>query len=66
MAGKSLPELQAIAKQNSSAFRQLFGTGKEGAQSVLNNINNVKVPKGLSKEAALPIAQQLESLLKLF
>ena len=51
MASKTLPVLQIIAKQNSAAFRQLFGTGKEGAQSVLNNIKNAKVPEGLSKEA---------------
>lgn len=51
MANKTLPELQAIAKQNATLFRKLFGTGKEGAQAVLNNIKNVKAPEGLTKEA---------------
>jgi RHS repeat-associated protein len=50
-ANKSLQELQAIAKQNAPLFRKLFGTGKEGAQAVLNNVKNVKVPEGLTKEA---------------
>lgn len=48
---KTLPELQAIAKQNSSLFRQLFGTNEKGAQAVLGNIKNVEAPEGLSKEA---------------
>jgi len=51
MANKTLQELQAIVKQNSPLFRKLFGTNKEGAQAVLNNIKNVKVPEGLTKEA---------------
>jgi RHS repeat-associated protein len=51
VANKSLSELQAIAKQNAPLFRKLFGTGKEGAQTVLNNIKNVKAPEGLTKEA---------------
>lgn len=51
MASKSLPELQAIAKENASAFRQLFGRGGAGAQEVLDNIENVKLPEGLTKDA---------------
>lgn len=51
MASKTLPELQSIAKQKSSLFRQLFGTNEKGAQAVLDNIKNVKIPEGLSKEA---------------
>jgi len=50
-ASKTLPELHAIAKQNSALFRQLFGTNEKGAQEVLDNIKNIKVPEGLSKEA---------------
>ncbi len=49
--GRTLSELQNIAKQNAPLFRQLFGTGKQGAESILNNIDKVKIPKGLSKEA---------------
>lgn len=48
---KTLEELQIIAKQNASAFRKLFGSNKEGAQSVLNSIENIKVPEGLTREA---------------
>jgi hypothetical protein len=51
MAGKSLPELQAIAKQYSGPFRELFGTGKAGAELVLKNIEKVKIPEGLTREA---------------
>jgi hypothetical protein len=35
ITSKTTAELQVIAKQNSSLFRQLFGIGKEGAQTML-------------------------------
>lgn len=51
MAAKSLEELQEIAKGSAPIFRELFGKGVNGATEVLNNIENVNIPSGLSKEA---------------
>ena len=51
ITSKTLPELQTIAKQNSELFRQLFGTNEKGAKAILDNIKNVKIPEGLSREA---------------
>jgi hypothetical protein len=51
MKGKSLEELQGIVKNQSPLFRELFGTNKLGAEEVLKNIKNVKIPEGLTKEA---------------
>ena len=51
MESKTLSELQRIVRPNAPAFRDLFGTNEVGAQQVLDNIKNIKVPQGLSKEA---------------
>ena len=53
MVGKSLEELRSLIKEgdNAALLRELFGTNEAGAQKVLENIENVKIPNGLTKEA---------------
>jgi RHS repeat-associated protein len=52
MANKSITELRAlVGGGNAALFRQLFKVGPKGAQEVLSNIKNVKIPEGLTKEA---------------
>ncbi len=46
---KSLAEIQIYIKSKSPLFRELFGVNEKGAQEILNNIENVKIPEGLTK-----------------
>jgi hypothetical protein len=39
-----------VGGENAALLRKLFGVGKAGAQNVLDNIKNVEIPNGLSKE----------------
>ncbi|MEO1417827.1 MAG: DUF6443 domain-containing protein, partial [Bacteroidota bacterium] len=51
MSGKSLAQLrEMVGGDNAAKLRQLFGTSEKGAQAVLDNIDNVKIPQGLSQE----------------
>ena len=48
---KSLTELrQIVGGKNAELLRKLFGSNEKGAQAVLDNIKNVKIPEGLTKE----------------
>ncbi len=47
----SLARLQAKSRADSPLFKELFGSGKKGALKVLENIENVKIPEGLTKES---------------
>jgi len=48
---KTLGQLREIVAPNAKLFRELFGVNEKGAQLVLDNIKNVKIPEGLTKEA---------------
>lgn len=51
MAGKTIQELRAmVGGKNAELLRKLFGTNEKGAKTVLDNIENVKIPEGLTKE----------------
>ena len=39
-----------VGGKNAPKLRKLFGSNEKGAQSVLDNIDNIEVPKGLSTE----------------
>ncbi|ATL49390.1 hypothetical protein COR50_20640 [Chitinophaga caeni] len=39
-----------VGGENAARLRQLFGTNEKGAQAVLENIKNVELPEGLTKE----------------
>jgi hypothetical protein len=48
---KTTAELRTmVGGENAARLRQLFGTNEKGAKSVLDNIKNVKLPEGLTKE----------------
>lgn len=47
----SLPRPQGLVKKYTPQFRQLFGVGKAGAEKTLANIENVKVPQELTRDA---------------
>jgi RHS repeat-associated protein len=51
MRTKTLDELRdMVGGKNAALLRQLFGRGAAGAQKVLDDIKNVQVPRGLSRE----------------
>ena len=39
-----------VGGENAARFRALFGSNEVGAKAVLDNIKNVKIPNGLTKE----------------
>lgn len=48
---KRLTQLRSIVGgRNAGLLRKLFGPNEKGAQAVLENIDNVEIPEGLSKE----------------
>lgn len=51
LSSKSLAELRAmVGGKNAALLRGLFGANETGAKAVLDNIKNVKIPEGLTKE----------------
>lgn len=51
MANKSVTELRAmVGGKNAALLRELFGRNEQGAKAVLDNIENIKIPPGLTKE----------------
>lgn len=40
-----------VGGANAERFRTLFGSNEVGAKAVLDNIKNVKIPEGLTRES---------------